>query len=81
MRVEREFLFGLFLQCQIRKLTVSQQLTKICKPYPTFSTCARVKNGGMASKKGEGIGKLTTRHSTVINACTEKGLGDGLLAW
>jgi hypothetical protein len=27
------------------KLTLSRQLTKICKPYPTYSTGARVNNG------------------------------------
>jgi len=54
LRVEREFLFGLFLLRQIRKFTLSQPLTKICKPYPTHSTCALVKNGGIASKTNMG---------------------------
>ena len=31
--------------CLTRKLTLSQQLTKICKPNPTYSTGARVNNG------------------------------------
>jgi len=36
---------GLFLHHKIWKFTLSQQLTKICKPYPTYSTCVRVKKG------------------------------------
>lgn len=45
LRVEREFLLGLFLHPLLLKPTLSQQLTKFCKPYLTNSTCALMKNG------------------------------------
>ena len=54
LRVEREFLLGLFLQHQIRKFTLSQLLTKICKPYPTYSTGALVKNSPQIKYNEEG---------------------------
>ena len=33
--------------CLTGKFTLSQRLTKLCKPYPTYSTGARVKNGSL----------------------------------
>lgn len=50
------------------KFTLSQQLTKICKPYPTYSTDARVKTGGDSIDKeaeaGDVLAVQITRFSS-----------------